>query len=76
MNEGKTGAIKERLLNASDEASIALALDVVIKFADEAREELNAAVVQTISESQQDLGAPAAGNQPDGQARRLVHCAL
>ena len=29
----------------------------------EARDELNAAVVQTISESQQDLGAPAAGNE-------------
>ena len=29
----------------------------------EAREELNAAVVQTISESQQDLGAPAAGKE-------------
>jgi len=29
----------------------------------EAREELNAAVVQTISEWQQDLGAPAAGNE-------------
>jgi DNA mismatch repair protein MutS2 len=29
----------------------------------EAREELNAAVVQTISESQQDLGAPVAGKE-------------
>jgi DNA mismatch repair protein MutS2 len=29
----------------------------------EARDELNAAVVQTISESQQDLGAPAAGKE-------------
>jgi DNA mismatch repair protein MutS2 len=31
----------------------------------EARDELNAAVVQTISESQQDLGAPAAGKESD-----------
>jgi DNA mismatch repair protein MutS2 len=35
----------------------------------EAREELNAAVVQTISESQQDLGAPAAAKQSVTQAQ-------
>jgi DNA mismatch repair protein MutS2 len=35
----------------------------------EAREELNAAVVQTISESQQDLGAPAAGKESANAAR-------
>ena len=35
----------------------------------EAREEMNAAVVQTISESQQDLGAPAAGKETLTQAQ-------
>jgi DNA mismatch repair protein MutS2 len=35
----------------------------------EARDELNAAVVQTISESQQDLGAPAAGKEALTQAQ-------
>ncbi|HEY5069464.1 MAG TPA: Smr/MutS family protein, partial [Candidatus Acidoferrum sp.] len=35
----------------------------------EARDELNAAVVQTISESQQDLGAPAAGKESLTQAQ-------
>jgi DNA mismatch repair protein MutS2 len=35
----------------------------------EARDELNAAVVQTISESQQDLGVPAAGKESLTQAQ-------
>jgi DNA mismatch repair protein MutS2 len=35
----------------------------------EARDELNAAVVQTISESQQDLGAPAAGKESANAAQ-------
>jgi DNA mismatch repair protein MutS2 len=57
---GVVEAVKERELRGSVE-----------KFArrksqdvrGEARDELNAAVVQTISESQQDLGAPAAGKE-------------
>jgi DNA mismatch repair protein MutS2 len=49
-------AVKERELRGSlDKFARRKALDV----RGEAREELNAAVVQTISESQQDLGAPA-----------------
>jgi DNA mismatch repair protein MutS2 len=53
-------AVKERELRGSVEKfARRKAQDV----RGEAREELNAAVVQTISESQQDLGAPAAGKE-------------
>jgi DNA mismatch repair protein MutS2 len=53
-------AVKERELRGSlDKFGRRKALDV----RGEARDEWNAAVVQTISESQQDLGAPAAGKE-------------
>jgi DNA mismatch repair protein MutS2 len=53
-------AVKERELRGSlEKFARRKAQDV----RGEAREELNAAVVQTISESQQDLGAPAAGKE-------------
>jgi len=53
-------AVKERELRGSVEKfARRKAQDV----RGEARDELNTAVVQTISESQQDLGAPAAGNE-------------
>ncbi len=53
-------AVKERELRGSLEKS---ARRKSLEVRGEAREELNAAVVQTISESQQDLGAPAAGKE-------------
>ena len=53
-------AVKERELRGSLEKSARRKAQDV---RGEAREELNAAVVQTISESQQDLGAPAAANE-------------
>src|SRR6202045_4863515 len=57
---GVVEAVKERELRGSVEKfARRKAQDV----RGEAREELNAAVVQTISESQQDLGAPAAGKE-------------
>src|SRR6202022_1735579 len=53
-------AVKEKELRGSlDKFARRKAQDV----RGEAREEMNAAVVQTISESQQDLGAPAAGKE-------------
>jgi DNA mismatch repair protein MutS2 len=53
-------AVKERELRGSlEKFARRKAQDV----RGEARDELNAAVVQTISESQQDLGAPAAGKE-------------
>jgi DNA mismatch repair protein MutS2 len=53
-------AVKERELRASlDKFARRKSQDV----RGEARDELNAAVVQAISESQQDLGAPAAGKE-------------
>jgi DNA mismatch repair protein MutS2 len=53
-------AVKERELRGSlEKFARRKAQDV----RGEAREELNAAVVQTISESQQDLGVPAAGKE-------------
>ena len=51
-------AVKEKELRGSLEKS---ARRKSLEVRGEAREELNAAVVQTISESQQDLGAPAVG---------------
>ena len=53
-------AVKERELRGTLEKS---ARRKSLEVRGEAREELNAAVVQTISESQQDLGAPAAGKE-------------
>jgi DNA mismatch repair protein MutS2 len=53
-------AVKERELRGSLEKS---ARRKTLEVRGEAREELNAAVVQTISESQQDLGASAAGKE-------------
>jgi DNA mismatch repair protein MutS2 len=53
-------AVKEKELRGSLEKS---ARRKSLEVRGEAREELNAAVVQTISESQQDLGAPAAGKE-------------
>src|SRR6202030_1753720 len=59
-------AVKERELRGSVEKfARRKALDV----RGEAREELNAAVVQTISESQQDLGAPAIGKETANAAQ-------
>jgi DNA mismatch repair protein MutS2 len=59
-------AVKERELRGSVEKfARRKAQDV----RGEARDELNAAVVQTISESQQDLGAPAAGKESLTQAQ-------
>ena len=59
-------AVKERELRGSlDKFARRKAQDV----RGEARDELNAAVVQTISESQQDLGAPAAGKEALTQAQ-------
>lgn len=59
-------AVKERELRGSlDKFARRKAQDV----RGEAREEMNAAVVQTISESQQDLGAPAAGKEALTQAQ-------
>ena len=59
-------AVKERELRGSlDKFARRKAQDV----RGEAREEMNAAVVQTISESQQDLGAPAAGKETLTQAQ-------
>ncbi len=53
-------AVKERDLRGALEKS---ARRKALGVRGEAREELNDAVVQTISESQQDLGAPAAGKE-------------
>ena len=53
-------AVKERELRGTLEKS---ARRKSLEVRGEAREELNAAVVQTISESQQDLGTPAAGKE-------------
>jgi DNA mismatch repair protein MutS2 len=53
-------AVKERELRGSVEK---FARRKSLEVRGEARDELNAAVVQTISESQQDLGAPAAGKE-------------
>jgi DNA mismatch repair protein MutS2 len=59
-------AVKERELRGSVEKfARRKAQDV----RGEARDELNAAVVQTISESQQDLGAPATGKETLTQAQ-------
>jgi DNA mismatch repair protein MutS2 len=59
-------AVKERELRGSlDKFARRKAQDV----RGEAREELNTAVVQTISESQQDLGAPAIGKEGPTQAQ-------
>jgi DNA mismatch repair protein MutS2 len=59
-------AVKEKELRGSlDKFARRKAVDV----RGEARDELNAAVVQTISESQQDLGAPAAGKETLTQAQ-------
>jgi DNA mismatch repair protein MutS2 len=61
-------AVKERELRGSVEKfARRKAQDV----RGEAREELNAAVVQTISESQQDLGAPAVGKESATLAQLL-----
>jgi DNA mismatch repair protein MutS2 len=59
-------AVKERELRGSlDKFARRKAQDV----RGEAREEMNAAVVQTISESQQDLGAPADGKESLAQSQ-------
>src|SRR6202166_2624987 len=59
-------SVKERELRGSlDKFARRKAQDV----RGEARDELNAAVVQTISESQQDLGAPATGKETLTQAK-------
>src|SRR6202166_25856 len=69
FDENVTGvveAVKERELRGSlDKFARRKAQDV----RGEARDELNAAVVQTISESQQDLGAPATGKETLTQAQ-------
>jgi DNA mismatch repair protein MutS2 len=59
-------AVKEKELRGSLEKS---ARRKSLEVRGEAREELNAAVVQTISESQQDLGAPAARKEGVGAAQ-------
>jgi DNA mismatch repair protein MutS2 len=53
-------AVKERELRGTLEKS---ARRKALEVRGEARQELNAALVQTISESQQDLGTPAAGKE-------------